>query len=53
MKKFLLKGTNINNKHFEIVVHAETKEHAAMTSIDDGNGNNLIKTIEEVIECVD
>ena len=48
LKKFLVRGINKDNKPFEIPVYAESKEHAAMTSVSD-----LIKSINEVIECVE
>jgi len=54
MKKFLVKGTNINNKPFEIPIYAESKEHAAITNICDMvDGTDLIKSIDEVLECVE
>ena len=53
LKKFLVRGTNKDNRPFEISVYAESKEYAAMTNICDMvDGTALIKSIEEVVECV-
>ena len=54
LKKYLIRGINKDNKPFEIPVYAESKEHAATTNICDMvDGTDLIKNIDEVVECVE